>query len=279
MKIAFTKMNGAGNDFVMIDNRAGSVELATSTIRGLCERKRGIGADGVILIETGPGVDFRMRYFNSDGGEAEMCGNGARCAGWFAASLGIGTHSEKDTRLTFLSQAGEMAATVTGTRVAVSMTDATSFEKRVSVPVAGGEEIVHLINTGVPHAVRLEPDWHGLTDEQVVTRGRRIRLHEKFSPAGVNANFVSVGDDGLVKIRTYERGVEAETLACGTGSVAAAIVLAHLGLVQSPVRLVTYGGDGLSVSFHSTQDGANHVILEGPASVNFTGTCDLPDKE
>ncbi len=279
MTIDFTKMNGAGNDFVMIDNRSSVVDFPAVGIAAMCERKRGIGADGVIAIESVDEFDFRMRYYNADGGEAEMCGNGARCAAWFAVSLGIGTPSESGTRVTFRSQAGAMAATVRGGRVAVAMTDATSLKKRVSVPVADHDEIVHLIDTGVPHAVRLEPDWHGLTDEQVVTRGRRIRLHEMFAPAGVNANFVTVGDDGLVKIRTYERGVEAETLACGTGSVAAAIVLSHLGIVQSPVRLVTHGGDELNVSFAPTAGGAENVILEGPAAVNFTGTFNLLDKE
>ncbi|UCH85809.1 MAG: diaminopimelate epimerase [Candidatus Latescibacterota bacterium] len=272
-------MNGAGNDFIMIDNRTGGVELTTGVIARLCDRKRGVGADGVIVVESEAVCDFRMRYYNADGGEAEMCGNGARCAAWYAVGLGLGTALAGGTGVRFVSQAGPMSATVTDDRVAVAMTDATSFEKTVSVPVADGEEIVHLINTGVPHAVRLEPDWHGLTDDQVVTRGRRIRLHEMFAPAGVNANFVTVGDDGLVKIRTYERGVEAETLACGTGSVAAAIVLSHIGIVQSPVRLLTHGGDSLTVSFDQTAEGAKNVILEGPAAVNFTGSFQLPAKE
>lgn len=271
MNIEFTKMNGAGNDFVMIDNRGGRPP-SSSAIRALCDRRRGVGADGVILIETGRGEDFRMRYFNADGGEAEMCGNGARCAAWFAASLGIGTGDAGPVRLSFRSGAGKMGAVVDGERVAVAMTDATGFKKGVSVPVANGTEIVHLVNTGVPHAVRLEPDWHGLTGEQVATRGREIRLQKQFSPGGVNVNFVGVGDDGRVKIRTYERGVEGETLACGTGSVAGGIVLAHLGLVRSPVKVVTYGGDELTVTFELTRDGAKNVILEGPASVNFTGT-------
>jgi diaminopimelate epimerase len=277
--VDFTKMNGAGNDFVLIDNRPGGLALSAGCIAGMCERKRGIGADGVIAIEMAHGFDFRMRYYNADGGEAEMCGNGARCAAWFAVNLGIGTATDGGTEVKFLSEAGGMAATVNGDRVAVAMTDATSLETTVSVPVADRDEIVHLINTGVPHAVMLEPDWHGLTDEQVVTRGRKIRLHEMFAPAGVNANFVAVGDDGLVKIRTYERGVEAETLACGTGSVAAAIVLSHLGNVHSPVRLATQGGDKLTVSFVQTSSGAEDVILEGPATVNFTGSFNLFAKE
>ncbi|MEJ2720232.1 MAG: diaminopimelate epimerase, partial [bacterium] len=279
MKIDFTKKNGAGNDFVMIDNRSGRLSPSPLSIRALCDRRRGVGADGVILIEAASGVDFRMRYFNADGGEAEMCGNGARCAARFAASLGMGTDDAGVVRLSFRSGAGEMGAVVESGRVAVSMTDATAFEKEVSVPVANGAEIVHLINTGVPHAVRLEPDWHGLTGEQVVTRGRRIRLQKKFAPGGVNVNFVGVGDDGRVKIRTYERGVEGETLACGTGSVAAGVVLSHLGLARSPVKVVTHGGDELMVTFELTRDGATNVILEGPASINFTGTCNLSEKE
>ncbi|UCG51417.1 MAG: diaminopimelate epimerase [Candidatus Latescibacterota bacterium] len=279
MKIRFTKMNGAGNDFVMIDNRDGEIQLSERSIRFLCDRKRGVGGDGVITIEQDPDLDFRMRYFNRDGGEAEMCGNGARCAAVFASSLGIGKVADNRTYLRFGTRPGNLEAVVRGSRVAVSMTDATSFEEAVSVPVAQGEEIVHLINTGVPHAVSVEDDWNRLTDEGVLTRGKSIRSHDRFSPAGVNANFVAVRQDGRVVIRTYERGVETETLACGTGAVAGAVVLAHLGLAVSPVRLVTHGEEELEVSFVATPNGATEVVLEGPAAVNFEGSVELSAKE
>ena len=155
--------------------------------------------------------------------------------------------------------------------------DALGFERGVSIDVPRGKEIVHLVNSGVPHAIIVEKDWDSLGDAQVETRGRAIRYHEKFAPAGVNADFVRVNADGRAAIRTYERGVEAETLACGTGAVASAVVLAHLGLAAIPVELVTRGGDVLRVSFKKTADGAADVVLEGPAAVNFEGWVNLDE--
>lgn len=275
MRISFTKMNGAGNDFIMIDNRGRSVRPGAEWVRALCDRRRGIGADGVILIEPGDGVDFRMAYYNSDGGEAEMCGNGARCASLFAGGLGLGQHQGERVRLSFVARPGPMEAVVHAGRAAVSMTDAKGFEKAVTLSFPGGSEIVHLINTGVPHAVCVVDDWERLTGRDIAIRGRAIRYHEKFVPAGVNADFVWVDENGKVAIRTYERGVEAETLACGTGSIAGAVVLSHLGLAESPVDLLTLGREVLTVSFRQTPGGATDVVLEGPAVVNFEGTVDV----
>jgi diaminopimelate epimerase len=279
MVVRFKKMNGAGNDFVVIDNRERPIRPSEKTIRELCDRKRGIGADGVILIEAEPQADFRMRYFNSDGGEAEMCGNGARCAALFASDIGLGTRDGETVQLRFFARPGPMTAVVHGDRAAIAMTDATRLESLISLPCAGGPEVVHFINTGVPHAVSVEKDWESLSDEQVLKRGREIRFHQRFSPGGANANFVRVREGGLVAIRTYERGVEAETLACGTGAVAAAVVLFHLGLVESPVRVITRGDELLRVSFTSTVTGATDVVLEGPAAFNFDGAIDLSRKE
>jgi len=271
MRISFTKMNGAGNDFVMIHDADRSLRASREWIRRLCERRRGVGADGVILVQPEEGVDFRMIYFNSDGGEAEMCGNGARCAALFAASLGLGRREGDEVGLSFVARPGRMQAKVRGGRAAISMTEASGFERAVSLEVPGGEEVVHLINSGVPHAVVVENNWDTLGDAEVAARGRAIRYHGKFAPAGVNADFVRVESGGMAAIRTYERGVEAETLACGTGAVAAAVVLAQLDLLQSPVRLVTLGRELLTVSFRKTPGGATDVVLEGPAAVNFEG--------
>jgi diaminopimelate epimerase len=279
MRIHFTKMNGAGNDFVMIDNRDGRVRPTGQLIRSLCERKRGIGADGVILVETAKDADFRMRYYNSDGGEAEMCGNGARCVAYFASRLGLGKEGEGDTIVRFVASPGAMEAVVRRNRVAVSMTEASSCEMDVRLEFDDGSETVHVVDTGVPHAVAIETKWHGLDDNHVLTRGKRIRSHGRFSPAGVNADFVSVREDGAVTIRTFERGVEAETLACGTGAVAAAVVLSRIGMVESPVRLVTHGGETLHVSFNETPTGATDIVLEGPVEVNFEGFIETPSKE
>jgi diaminopimelate epimerase len=237
----------------------------------VCDRRRGVGADGVIIVRPEDGVDFRMVYFNSDGGEAEMCGNGARCASVFAASLGLGKRRGEVAEIAFVARPGRMRATVRGARAAVSMTEARGFERGVSLDVPGRKETVHLVNSGVPHAVVIEDDWERLGDAEVFARGSAIRYHEKFAPAGVNANFVRVTGDGRAELRTYERGVEGETLACGTGSIASAVVLAQLGLAGERVDLVTRGGDVLTVSFAKTPGGAKDVVLEGPAEVNFEG--------
>jgi diaminopimelate epimerase len=279
MRIHFQKMNGAGNDFVMVDNREGVLTPTTHVIRALCDRRRGVGADGLILIERQPDADFRMHYYNSDGGEAAMCGNGARCAAVFAAGLGLGAREGDEVRLDFVAGAGRVGAKVRGERVEISMPDAVAFERSVVLAVDGGREVVHLVDTGVPHAVAVENDWTAMSDEQVVERGRRIRFHPRFSPAGVNVDFVSVTGEGTVRIRTYERGVETETLACGTGAVAAGVALAHVGRVASPVRLLTQGKETLRVSFAITPNGACDVLLEGPVAVNFEGFIEQPGKE
>ena len=172
-----------------------------------------------------------------------------------------------------------MEATVRGDIVAVRVTDATGYEEKVSVSVAHGEEIVHVIDSGVPHAVVIETDISKLSDDAIAERGRAIRNHSRFSPGGANANFASVRPDGTVDIRTYERGVEAETLSCGTGSIATAVVAHHLGLSRSPVTLHTHGGESLVVSFTETKEGATDIVLEGPAAVNFEGSVDLQEME
>jgi diaminopimelate epimerase len=277
-EIRFDKMNGAGNDFIMIDNQSGELRLSGGQIRWLCDRRRGVGADGVILVESEAGSDFRMRYYNADGGEAEMCGNGARCVALFARSLGLGTSKNGGHTLRFMTQPGPMAARVAEAgRAAVKMTDATALEIDISLDVAHGHEKVHFINTGVPHAVVVVDAVGDLPDEDIVTRGRAIRLHERFAPGGCNANFATVGSDRAVRVRTFERGVEAETLACGTGSVATAVVLTHLGMTRSPVHLITQGGETLTVTFERTDTGARGVVLDGPAVLNFRGSVHLPD--
>ena len=275
MRVKFVKMNGAGNDFVTIDNRDGRIRFNGGEIEALCDRRRGVGADGVLLIENEPGLDFRMRYYNRDGREAEMCGNGARCLAWFAADLGLGSEKDGGISLRFGTVPGPMGAIVVGTRVTIEMTDATSMEKGVSLDLADRAEIVHVINTGVPHAVVEEHNVDAMADAEIVERGRQIRLHPRFAPNGTNVNFISRAGDS-VNIRTYERGVEEETLACGTGAVAGAVVAAELGWATSPVKLSTRGGEDLVVSFDSSPGGANKVRLAGPTAVNFQGSMELP---
>lgn len=279
VRFPFAKMNGAGNDFILIDNRKKNIRLGEEAVRFLCGRRRGIGADGLILLEPGGDVDFRMRYYNSDGREAEMCGNGARCVALFAGRLGLGNKADGETHLRFVARPGSMEATVRGDSVAVRMTDVTGYEEKVSILVAHREEIVHVINSGVPHAVVIESDISKLSNDAIVERGRAIRNHSRFSPGGANANFASVRPDGTVDVRTYERGVEAETLSCGTGSIATAVVAHHLGLSRSPVTLHTHGGESLVVSFTETKNGATNVVLEGPVAINFEGSVDFHEME
>lgn len=275
MRVDFVKMNGAGNDFVTVDNREGRIRLGVTDIEALCDRRRGIGADGVLLIENEPGMDFRMRYYNRDGQEAEMCGNGARCVAWFAADLGLGSRSGDSISLRFATVPGPVGATVDGTRVTIATTDATSMENGVSLDLADPAEIVHVIHTGVPHAVIEEHDVDAIADAEIIERGRRIRLHPRFAPNGTNVNFISKSG-GSVKIRTYERGVEEETLACGTGAVAGAVVAASLGWSDSPVELIPRGGENLVVSFVAVPGGGSDVRLAGPTAVNFRGSVELP---
>ena len=271
MRIPFVKMNGAGNDFIMIDNREAQLTLPAAAIRELCERKRGVGADGVILIEPPTEGDFRMRYYNADGGEAEMCGNGARCAARYASDLGLGEGANGHRQVRFTAQPGLMEAQVGEMTVAVTITAANGFEGNISLELAQGAEIVHFVNTGVPHAVVVVPNVDRMAQAKLDAQGRAIRRHPRFEPDGTNADFVSLKNDGTLLIRTYERGVEAETLACGTGAVAAAVVMAQLGHVKSPVALRTHGGDDLQVRFELTSEGATGVVLEGPAEQNFSG--------
>ncbi len=272
MKTSFTKMQGAGNDFVVFENRDGRLSLNTDQIRHLCDRRFGIGADGVILLEKAPepDLDARMIYYNSDGSRGEMCGNGARCFTAFALSHGVGS----DGRVRFLSDAGPMAATVEKDSYTIQMTPPIDLRTEVKVALKKtGETTVHYVNTGVPHVVRFVDD---ISQVDILPEGSELRRHDAFAPKGANANFAQLADpEGIIRIRTYERGVEAETLACGTGVTATAI-LAHLVHgVAKPVRVQVAGGDILSVDFDRDGDNFPNVTLTGPAQVVFEGTVSL----
>src|SRR5215470_13403759 len=214
--LRFTKMDGAGNDFILIDNRAGDVELNRSQIARLCDRHRGIGADGVLLLENPSNrADFRMRYFNADGGEAEMCGNGARCFARFANKVtGAGD------KISFETPAGVISAELAGDLVTLQMTEPTELQLSVPIQVDAEKRTIHFINSGVPHVVVSVPQ---IGDIDVMREGSAIRHHQMFSPKGANVNFIEKRGADSIAVRTYERGVEDETLACGTGIVASAL--------------------------------------------------------
>lgn len=275
MKLDFTKMNGAGNDFVMIYDFDRSVRLSADQIRHVCDRRRGVGADGLILIQSHPRLDFHMSYYNADGLPAEMCGNGSRCSAWFAASHGIGSNGGSETRLEFSTDSGPILALVDGNHVKMDMMDAREMRTDIPVRVAREDKIVHFIIVGTRHAVLFVDDVGSLNNIDINGLGASIRHNEVFGPVGANVNFASPGEKGEIHIRTYEKGVEAETLACGTGSVAAAVLLGHLKGLKGPVTVKQWSGDELTVSFDPTENGANNVILGGPVEVNFTGSLEL----
>ena len=267
--IHFWKMNGAGNDFVTLDNRDLRHSLTTAQIAALCDRHRGVGADGLLAVEPAEnGADFRMRYYNADGGEAEMCGNGARCFARFANMLN-GWNLE---RVSFETPAGVIGATFHGDNVRILMSDPHSLRLGLTLDFCGHPQTVHSVNTGVPHAVMIVPD---LAAVPVKEWGAATRYHPEFQPKGTNANFLQVTPEGIA-IRTYERGVEDETLACGTGMVACALVHHLLTGAPSPVRVKVKGGDTLEIGFEKSGDGFSNVTLTGPADIVFEGEVKLP---
>jgi diaminopimelate epimerase len=275
VKLEFVKMDGAANDFIMVDNRSGSIRLPRDAVARLCDRRRGVGGDGLILIEPARGHDFFMHYYNADGGEEVMCGNGARCAAHFAAALGLGHDAGTSKAIRFMTGSGAIDARVSGHRVLMNMMNARAMRRNLPVKVAPEGAVVHFMIVGTRHAVVPMDDVTRLTGEQVFQFGRALRHDPAFAPEGANVNFVSLAPDGALHLRTYEKGVEAETLACGTGSVASAVLFAHDGRVHSPVRVVQHSGDELIVSFEPSPDGAVDVRMDGPVRVNFRGTADV----
>jgi diaminopimelate epimerase len=258
-------MNGAGNDFVLIDNRSLTLQPSREQIAFWCDRHRGIGADGVLLVEpAASNADFRMRYYNSDGGEVEMCGNGARCFARFVSRI-AGPFSS----VRFETIAGVIQAEFDGDFVKLEMSKPSDLALHRTLEIEGQKLISHFINTGVPHVVVFVDD---LEVTPVESWGCKIRHHPAFQPKGTNANFARIPDRGKIAIRTYERGVEAETLACGTGVVASALVYAALHGADSPVDVLVRGGDRLQVGFRSpAQNSFEEVTLKGPADFTFDG--------
>jgi diaminopimelate epimerase len=269
MVLEFTKMNGAGNDFVLIDDRPRKVKLTTDQITRLCHRQAGIGADGVILlVPCGSGrADWAWEFFNNDGSAAEMCGNGARCFARFVQKL-TGTKDD----FTFETGAGIIRASLSGERVTVSLTQPGALKLNEAVDLSVGRQNIHSLNTGVPHAVLFVPD----ADQAMVQQlGQEIRRHPHFAPKGTNVNFVQRLGPGDIRVRTYERGVEGETLACGTGVTASALIAASLHELQSPVKVQVKSGEQLEVSFQRQNGDFSDVRLTGPADFVFEGRIDV----
>lgn len=267
MILHFTKMNGAGNDFVVVDNREHTVSLTPAQVVKLCDRHRGIGADGVmLLVPCASGkADWAWDFYNADGSVAEMCGNGARC---FARYIQRATGMVRES-VTFETLAGVIRAHFHGERVAIDLTQPHSLRLNEAVPLKGGPTTIHSLNTGVPHAVLFVEN----ADETMVSPiGAEIRYHAHFAPKGTNVNFVQRFGPGRIRVRTYERGVENETLACGTGVTAAALITATLHGDTSPVKVQVQGGDEMDVSFAKAGEAFCDVRLTGPADFVFEGT-------
>jgi len=262
-------MNGAGNDFVLLDGRAPGLKLTRAQVVGLCDRHRGIGADGLVVLRdcASRNADWAWEFYNSDGSTGEMCGNAARCFARYVQRLTAG----KGT-LTFQTQAGIITARFQGRRVTVNLTPPAGLRLNERVPLSLGSPTIHFLDTGVPHAVLFVPD----ADKAMVRElGPEIRRHPHFGPRGANVNFVQVLGPNRIRVRTFERGVEGETLACGTGVTASALISSRIHGFGSPVKVRVQGGDLLEVSFKIAHGQFADVRLTGPAQFVFEGRIEI----
>lgn len=259
MLINFYKYQGAGNDFIIIDNRNKKVKLSGSKIKLLCDRNFGIGADGLMLLENHLQYDFLMKYYNSDGNEGSMCGNGGRCIVAFAQTLNI---IKEETA--FIAVDGlHHAKVLANNNISLEMMDVNKIERMKED---------YFLNTGSPHYVKFV---NNLDQIAVVAEGRKIRYNNRFKAKGTNVNFVEIINDNTLKIRTYERGVENETLACGTGITAAAIVYNSISSSKKNKINVQAKGGKLKVSFSVNNNNYNNIWLTGPAKLSFQGSINI----
>lgn len=257
MQLHFYKYQGTGNDFVMIDNRQAGIKLNVNQVKFICDRRFGVGADGLILLENEDGYDFKMVYYNSDGGESTMCGNGGRCITRFAFDLGIVREEYK-----FLAVDGLHLATKNkNNEISLKMIDVGSVEDKPN-----GADI--FVDTGSPHYVSFSKEVESLS---LLEKAREIRYSDEYNRDGVNVNFVEIEDNSDLRMRTYERGVEDETYSCGTGVTAAVLGAYHKGLINSKeVRINTKGGN-LGVKFETFENGYKAIWLTGPATYVYKG--------
>ncbi len=264
--LRFAKMSGAGNDFIVIDNRRTPAPAVTAEeIRRLCARRHAVGADGLMLLEDSAAADFAMRYFNADGSAAAMCGNGGRCIARFAVLLGLVPEAQE---MEFATPAGAYRARVEGKQVQLQLPPPAAWRQDIRFELPAGERSADYMETGVPHVVLFTPDADA---EDVSGLGRAIRFHARLQPAGANVNFCQVLDEHRLRLRTYERGVEGETLACGTGAAAAALLAARRDLVRPPVSVQTRGGEWLELSFQLRNGEFHEIRQRGEARLIYWG--------
>lgn len=262
-------MHGAGNDFILIDDRENRFpDQNNDLIEKIATPKYGIGSEGVILIQPSEKSDFRMRFYNPDGNEVEMCGNGARCVARLAHEIGAAPEE-----MCFDTVAGVISAEVLSTdQIRLTMTEPKGLRFNSELTITDQIFSYHYVNSGVPHVVVEVEDLEKFDIQSV---GAAFRYHETFQPNGTNANFIKITGPDSLKIRTYERGVEAETLACGTGMVAAGLVAGSLAKVTTPVKITCASGDILEVDYTQTVNGIQNVTLTGPAVHVFNGEIEL----
>lgn len=268
--VEFVKMVASGNDFVIVDNGDGKAEEKIGDFsrfaKVICERKQSIGADGLLILENSKNADITMRIFNPDGTEVAMCGNGSRCVAYYAAKKGI----SRDT-LSIETKAGILKAQVDKKAAKIEMTQPRVLKNRFPLEVCGQTIEVGFVNTGVPHIVKFVDDLEAVDVKRL---GKGIRFHKEFAPEGTNANFVKINDKHNLSIRTYERGVEDETLACGTGAVASAILTSELDYIESPAKVKMRGGEILTIHFKKIGDEYKKVFLEGEVKLVCEGRVD-----
>lgn len=266
MKLKFTKMAAAGNDFIVLDNRMSGIGRRVSLsglAQSLCQRRTGVGADGILVLEKSRRADFKMRIINADGSEAEMCGNGLRCAAMRAY--------KNKRSLKIEAVAGIYEAEITGKdRVKIKMEDPKDMRLDIDIKVNEKHLSVNYVDSGVPHTVIFV---HGLDDIDVDSIGRAVRYHGEFGRRGTNVDFVEIRDSGNIRMRTYERGVEGETLACGTGAMASGIISNRRQGTGDKVNVHTKGGV-LRVYLKNKNEKITDVYLEGGAKVVYAGEVD-----
>ena len=267
MHISFTKVQASGNDFIILDNRDNALgEKITdfaNFAKHICKRKYSVGADGLLVLEDSKLADFKMRIFNPDGSEVGMCGNGVRSSAVYAS-----LKKWQDSPMKIETGAGILEAEVKDELVKIKMTPPKDVKLGLNVGIGKTIMNVHTVNTGVPHAVHFVEDIKSYPVKKV---GSKIRHHKLFEPEGTNADFVEIPDKSTIIVRTYERGVEDETLACGTGVVASAIISHLVNGVEEPVRAITKSKEVLKIYFRKEHKCFFDVYLEGKAHIIFNG--------
>jgi diaminopimelate epimerase len=273
LKVEFTKMSGAGNDFIVIDNRTAFVKDGAALAKKICDRHWCVGADGLILLEPSEKASYRMMYYNADGSYGGMCGNGGRCIAMYAFRNTIASSNHSFEALEYL-----YTASINSEIVSICMKNPVSLKMNQHLLCGKKKILYHSIDTGAPHIVI---DIKGLGNKTKLEEfdvhrwGKILRWNKKFEPPGTNVNFIEKAEDNSIHLRTFERGVEAETLACGTGSIASAIIAYKKWKLNTPITVIPTSKVPLIVDFDEVGKNIYSVKLKGPATITFTGSVNV----